>query len=877
MSRSFQYRQQICFLLLLLAIAVNNAFAQRKTAVLNSSADGTTKTVIAGKYKNTGFHRRLFGKHYRDEWNTPVKVPVMMLDTVANKLRPYEVGGGRQTISIRMRDAENKEYVLRSLDKSLGKTLPPEMQNTFIEDFMDDQVTIAHPYAAITIPDMAEAAGIYHTNPIIRFVPQQPALDTLNARYGDMLYLFEQRPDENWETAPNFGNAKDIISTGKLMQKLLASTSNEVDQQLYVRCRLFDMFIGDWGRHEDQWRWAEYKADGKKIYKPIPRDRDQAYTLFDGLMPKMVMRAANIRRLQSFNDEIKNIKTYNYSARYLDRRMANETTLEQWTSIAKDLQSRMTDDLIERSIRKMPPEVFAISGEEIIRKLKSRRNHLLEYATEYYKFLARHVDIVGSQERDYYEVTRLDEEQTLVNVYKIAEDGSRSKEPNYSRTFKTSETRDIRLHGIDNKDVFVVDGNVRDGIVVRVIGGNDRDSITDKSDMPGMSGMTVVYDDKKNNYIRKGPETNLQLENDSAVHAYNYQEFDYHSKGPVFNTSYDNPDRFYIGIGYKFYRHYWRRYPHSFEQGIFLRYSISQNAYSILYAGTFYQAIGKWDLKFNASQDAVRWTNFYGLGNETERTISSRRYYQLRTSEFLGSIGLNRTFAKYHNVLLTAFYSGVEVIDDPNRFVSRNFTPNELFYFHHHQYLGARIGYTFQKVDNIYIPEKGIMFYAGAAHANNILMDAVGFNTYNGILQLYIPLIRKFSISTRTGITSVSGQPEFYQYASVGGSQTLRGFRRDRFWGKTAFYNSNELRWITDFRSYLANGRIGVFGFVDEGRVWMPGESSDKLHVGYGGGVLLAPFNKVTMSLALGMSEDGKVLHFRINRMLQPARQQQFQ
>jgi hypothetical protein len=35
------------------------------------------------------------------------------------------------------------------------------------------------------------------------------------------------------------------------------------------------MLIGDWDRHYDQWRWAEYKKKGQVIYRPIPRDRDQ--------------------------------------------------------------------------------------------------------------------------------------------------------------------------------------------------------------------------------------------------------------------------------------------------------------------------------------------------------------------------------------------------------------------------------------------------------------------------------------------------------------------------------------------------------------------------------------------------------------------------
>jgi hypothetical protein len=31
------------------------------------------------------------------------------------------------------------------------------------------------------------------------------------------------------------------------------------DEDEYIKARLFDMLIGDWDRHYDQWRWAEQK------------------------------------------------------------------------------------------------------------------------------------------------------------------------------------------------------------------------------------------------------------------------------------------------------------------------------------------------------------------------------------------------------------------------------------------------------------------------------------------------------------------------------------------------------------------------------------------------------------------------------------------
>jgi outer membrane translocation and assembly module TamA len=98
-----------------------------------------------------------------------------------------------------------------------------------------------------------------------------------------------------------------------------------------------------------------------------------------------------------------------------------------------------------------------------------------------------------------------------------------------------------------------------------------------------------------------------------------------------------------------------------------------------------------------------------------------------------------------------------------------------------------------------------------------------------------------------------------------GGGQNLRGFQRQRFYGKTAFYNSNELRFISNVKSYLYNGKAGLFAFVDDGRVWMPGETSNTLHVGYGGGIFLAPFNLVSAEVTYGFSREDNLLQFRFN------------
>jgi outer membrane translocation and assembly module TamA len=98
----------------------------------------------------------------------------------------------------------------------------------------------------------------------------------------------------------------------------------------------------------------------------------------------------------------------------------------------------------------------------------------------------------------------------------------------------------------------------------------------------------------------------------------------------------------------------------------------------------------------------------------------------------------------------------------------------------------------------------------------------------------------------------------------VGGGQTIRGYRRERFWGNTTFYNSNTLRFINDVHSYLFNGKLGVVAFFDNGRVWMPSQKSNTLHTGYGAGILIAPFNKIAADITYSISEESRMIQLRV-------------
>jgi len=83
-----------------------------------------------------------------------------------------------------------------------------------------------------------------------------------------------------------------------------------------------------------------------------------------------------------------------------------------------------------------------------------------------------------------------------VQVYAISKQGNANDSPFYSRTFKSGETNEVRLFGLGAEDVYEVEGDIKKGTLIRIIGGNDKDSIVDNT-----AGGVHIYDDN-NNFLK---------------------------------------------------------------------------------------------------------------------------------------------------------------------------------------------------------------------------------------------------------------------------------------------------------------------------------------------------------------------------------------
>ncbi len=328
------------------------------------------------KYEAGAFKRFFFGDLYRDEWLIPVEVPVFDFKSEQGDLEIVKKGGGQQTTSLRLENDLGHQYVLRSIEKDPSNGIPEVVKMQLAVDIVGDQMAAYLPWAALSVPRLADSSNIYHANPKIVYLTKDPRLGALIDDVPEGLYLFEERPNGDRRDVESFGFSKDIIGSPDMFDEITEDHNNQVDQYNFLRSRLFDVYIGDFDRHEDQWRWAGFKEDGKMEYRAVPRDRDQTFFLNEGLFPWISSRKFAVRMNQGFDYQIKDLGGYISQSRRLDRRFLNEPSKKEWIRAAEKMQASLTDELIIAAVNDMPPQITKAIGAITVAKLQSRRDNL---------------------------------------------------------------------------------------------------------------------------------------------------------------------------------------------------------------------------------------------------------------------------------------------------------------------------------------------------------------------------------------------------------------------------------------------------------------------------------------------------------------------
>jgi hypothetical protein len=823
-------------LLLLLPAATPVAgFALQVTAgyQVDAQVSGGVVTVTAGEHYAAGpLHRALLGEHYRDLWTAPVQVPLLDLESYAGGLTPEEIGGGQQTRSLKLKSADGREYSFRPVDKDPTGALPEAYRGTIVDRVAQDAISAANPAAPAIAAALLDAVDVLNARPQLLVMADQERLGEFRDEFKGTLGYLEERPEEG------FAGAEDVVEWDDLLEHLAEEPSHRVDVEGFLRARLVDHLLGDWDRHRDQWRWAGFKRGRGMLWRPIPRDRDQALVRYDGLLLGLARRVHP--KLVNFGPEYPSVLGLAWNAQELDRRLLSSLDRSRFEAVAKRVQTALTDSVIEAAIDMAPAAYRAARGPWLSEALRRRRDALTLHALELYRLLAAEVDVTGSDEPDAVDAHR-DRDGRLTLVITTA-DGADTL---FSRRFEPGETGSVRLRLGGGRDTVRLHGEGRRGPLLEI----ERESGAD----------TLHADASARRHRLYQPLARPQLAGDSTV-----SEFVVRDWGASFGISpraeYDADLGLLLGAQAARTDYAFHRAPYGSRVRLVAQYATAARGLRTELVADVRRVNPKLRLELRARASEVEIVRFSGYGNETAPPADADFHdvdqWQLSLSPVV-EYALSPEVRLHGGPALkysTTDLGGGRLIDQARPLGSGGFGR-----------VGLQAGVTAASPDTVgFDGLAGGVALAGSLYPT-VWSGSSAFGAVEFEATGRLPVGARAVVAARLGGKRAWGAFPYDEAAFLGGQRSLRGYDYQRFAGAGMLFGSLELRVpVARILEHWVPTGIGVFTLADAGRVWAEGERSSRVHAAGGGGVWLSFFEeRNTFSLAAASGAEGSRWYMR--------------
>lgn len=849
------------------------------TAEAQDSASGAStrrvRVAPAPEYRAEGFKEKLLGTGWRDLWVTPTDAPVFEMDRFAGGLKFLERGGGMQTLSLHFVEKTGwREYQFRSVNKyPLIQAMPPAVRNTPAGDILQDQVSHLLPGAPLLLPPLLEAIGALHVKPGLYVMHDDPKLGIYRDTFATMLGTVELNPQEGPNDQPGFAGSKKIQSTGKFLETLQESRSHRFDEKELFAVRLVDFLVNDTDRGPDNMRFARFGDKGDYRWRPLPRDRDRAFTDAGGWLVKYVMRPV-YPKLVAFTPEY-DLEGLTFTGHEIDRRLMQRLTKRDAEEVASRVQRAITDDVIERVIAQLPSQWRArtTAPARLRSVLRARRDNIPGMADEFYAWLATEVDMHGTDEDELAEIERHPDGRVTLTISGPGD--ASGVEPYAHRTFYPEETNEIRVYLHGGKDRAVVKGTSNDAIIVRVIGGGGDDVLEDQTSGSGVR----FYDEKGDNRFATARSTKVSTKEwtppkeGAGVGFDSPWRPDYGGKtgfGPTLGFAYGGG--LVVGAGPRYKTNGFRRLPHRVEASANAMIGLGNGRPGVNMKVDYRAENSPVAIVLNARATRFEAFSFRGFGNETPELSDERArvnqnlvaieplyVYQVgwRSREGVGDAIMLK---ESKSSALLPMYGKLSI--GPVAYWTDALPPSSSPYAAEaakgrdvEGRVGARLLLDIDQTASAAVPDRGWRLQSELAGYPAVwdVNDSFGTAAVSGAA--YVPLPGEGThFAVRAGGAVASDRTPVLHSPAIGGRQTLRGYSWRRYTGERTAFGSAELRVPTGSVPLFIRWTMGVFGLADVGRVWVSGDSPGGWRTGYGGGMWLSTLGQ-TFSVSYARGE----------------------
>lgn len=828
-----------CFLRILLFIMISiNSF---QALCITAEGDSIVRrSIYPSSMKQKGnFYNKIWGEHYRNLYTVPIAVPSTTLDRFNGGVEVMDQAEDFHGLLLKGKD--DKLYLLKPLGGStsfIESDFFQEMYNkadfedTYLDQFIGDAYTIINPYTFIAADHLAQAANLPSTNSRIYYLPAHSTNDTIatGGKIEDRLVSIRDMLDVKAR--------KNVIFTQQLLDSLKLSDRYQIDRDIYIRERLFDMLIGDWNKIPENWNWQARQEGDSIIFSPIVIDRNHAFTKVDGFLFKQMLSVLALGFITDYEGEFKHIKKLNSLGFALDMSLTHGSDDNVWLEQAKYLQNSITDAVIDDAFNHLPTGIESAETDTIKINLKRRRELLADVANQYYNILQRTPVIIGRNADDRFEVERSEPDSLHIRIYDMETDRLY-----FDRSYNRKQTKEIWLYGLEGNDSLHVQGEASKRTPVYFISGGGDNAYSFDSD----KGIKIyAYPEEKAKL--KGSGAKVIYSDLESVHQYDYEKINHRDISFTPWGVYDSDNGISLGVFMTYTKYGFKRSPFTYRHRIGYNY-----LEGFMYQGVFpfYDSRKSINLEAFISSPG-NFFNFFGFGNQTNGYKDEKdNYNRVKITQYTIAPSFHFSFSNDEKIAFFSSFESIKAARRDDRLIGQYYPEDHrIFDANYFMNLGVNLQTNKQFSGRISKLEAELL----AGWKMNLEDASRNFPYAEAKASMDFRIVDRFTFATQVhGKALFSNDYEFYQSATT----ELRGFRDNRFIGKQSFYQYSDLRLdMGSLKNPFTPVKYGVFAGIDYGRVWYPGENSKHWHTSYGGGLWLTIINKITTKYSMFGSSD---------------------
>ena len=329
------------------------------------------------------------------------------------------------------------------------------------------------------------------------------------------------------------------------------------------------------------------------------------------------------------------------------------------------------------------------------------------------------------------------------------------------------------------------------------------------------------------NILKNVNGTKVVLKNQYALNQFEFRKVPLNLFYYFARCRYNRDNGVLLGINGIYTVNKFNQNPYSQKHQFRIRYSFATSGITAAYNGSFknYSNNGFWVIEALATTNNFT-RNFFGKTNfdTYNKHLFKNNYYRVRTSEFEFKPGYEWKGRNGSSFLIGVAYESVKIEETRNRLIDEQLLTELFDTYKRTNYFGGRLKYQFENYDDIQEPTIGLGF--SLLYGNRFFTDDFDKNHQylKSKLNFVVPISnnKKLTWSSTYLVEKVFGSHyHFYQSASIGSNNGMRGFRQFRFTGNTAFVSSNDLRYkMSQIQNSVVPLSYGIYLGYDIGKIW---------------------------------------------------------